>query len=317
MGKGKKMGVLIDVIVPVFALIALGFSAGKFLILGQDSAVSLNKFVYFFALPSVLFLFTAQQPLAEVLNLWFIISLVVVAVIMLIIMWVVELIYFRADRKSSPLRILNGVYPNTSYMGVPIFLTAFGPNETMPAIIATVFGIGVMVSATIAFLEVFRTTGTTSPQIGVKVATTLVKNPLLLSAFLGIVFSALEWNLPAAASNFLELLASCAGPTALFALGLSLVGRKLTGNSFELSWVICMKLIGQPIITAIVVLYLIPMEHNWAMAAIILAGLPTGAVSYIVAQQYGRNVEPTSATILLSTVLSLPTMSVILYFTTL
>jgi malonate transporter len=89
---------------------------------------------------------------------------------------------------------------------------------------------------------------------------TLVRNPLISAPLLGILFSTLALSLPKAVSNFLELMAAATGPGALFALGLSLVGRKLTGNAVEIAWLVVLKLVVQPIITFVLVAYAFGMD---------------------------------------------------------
>ncbi len=57
------MGVIVDVAVPVFAIMLLGYLAGRAGILGDESSKALNAFVYWFALPPLLFLSRpAQRP---------------------------------------------------------------------------------------------------------------------------------------------------------------------------------------------------------------------------------------------------------------
>ena len=53
--------------------------------------------------------------------------------------------------------------------------------------------------------------------------------------------------IPKPVGNFLDLMAAAAGPAALFAVGLSLVGRPLMGNSAEVGWLVLLKLGIYPI----------------------------------------------------------------------
>jgi hypothetical protein len=66
------MRAILDVILPVFAIILTGYLAGRIKLLGPDSSEALNKFCYWFALPPVLFLGPARVPLDQVFNLPFI-----------------------------------------------------------------------------------------------------------------------------------------------------------------------------------------------------------------------------------------------------
>ena len=51
----KPMDTLINVVIPVFGLILTGYLAGRFEVLGPESAAALTRFVYYFAFPAALF----------------------------------------------------------------------------------------------------------------------------------------------------------------------------------------------------------------------------------------------------------------------
>ena len=106
-----------------------------------------------------------------------------------------------------------------------------------------------------------------------EVAGTLVRNPLLVSPFLGILASLLALPIPKPLANYLDLLAAAAGPAALFALGLSLVGRRLSAGLGEVSWLVVLKLGLQPALTFALVRWVFDVAPIWAEAAIILAAL--------------------------------------------
>jgi predicted permease len=63
-------------------------------------------------------------------------------------------------------------------------------------------------------------------------------------------------------------------------LGLSLVGRKLTGNALEIAWLVVLKLAVQPIITFVLVAYAFKMDPLWSSAAVFLAAMPIGAGAF-------------------------------------
>ena len=51
------------------------------------------------------------------------------------------------------------------------------------------------------------------------------------------------------------------------------------------------------------------MEPVWAASAVILAALPTGALVFVLAQQYELYIQRSTAAIMVSTVISLVTLS--------
>ncbi len=302
------MDALINVVIPVFGIVLAGYLAGRFSVLGSESAVALNRFVYFFALPALLFAFTARAPLAKVLNWPFIAAFIGAGMLTLFIALLVGRLWFRQDFSTLSMHGLTSVYGNVTYMGVPLLLTAYGPDGVLPTIAATLAINFVFIAGGIAALEAARAT----PRVISQVAGTLAVNPLLLSLLLGIVFSGLALPLPKAIGNFLDLMSAAAGPGALFALGLSLVDRKLMGGAVEALWLVVLKLAIYPLLAFILVAKVFALDPLWGQAVVVLSAMPIGAGAFIVAQQYNVHVPQVSTAIVLSTAISVFTISFLL-----
>jgi predicted permease len=103
-------------------------------------------------------------------------------------------------------------------------------------------------------------------------------------------------------------MAAAVGPAALFAVGLSLVGRKLTSNAGEVIWLSALKTVVNPILTFVLVTYVFVMDSFWSQAAVILSAMPVGTNPYVVAQQYDVHIETVSPTIVVSTAMSVVTI---------
>ncbi len=306
---GGRVSTLVEVAFPVFAIVLTGFLAGRLGILGEQSAAALNRFVYYFALPPVLFVFTARAPIVDILNWPFIAAFMGGTALTLVVALVGGRVIFRHDTPRLAMHGLTAVFANTAYMGVPLFLTAFGPEGALPAIVGTLVANTVLIGGAIAALETVRAKGPSLLGICGEVAGTLVRNPLLVAPFLGILASVLSVPIPTPIGNYLDLLAAAAGPAALFALGLSLVGRRLSAGLGEVSWLVGLKLVLQPVLTFILVKWVFDVAPIWAEAAIVLAALPAGALVFVLAQQYDVYVERASSAIIASTILSVVTVS--------
>ena len=306
------MDALINVVLPVFGIVLTGYLAGRFEALGPESAAALNRFVYLFALPPALFLFTARAPIEKLFNWPFIGAFVGGSIATLFISLLVGRIWFRHDSATLSVQGLTAIFANVVYMGLPLLMTAYGPDGPLPAIVAALIINVMFIGGAITVLDATRATGSSTLQVIWSFAKTLVRNPLISAPLLGILFSTLALSLPKAASNFLELMAAAAGPGALFALGLSLVGRKLSGNAVEIAWLVMLKLVVQPIMTFLLVAYLFGMDPLWSHAAVLLAAMPIGAGAFVIAQQYNVQVQRVSAAIVISTALSVATIFTLL-----
>lgn len=310
------MQAVLDVVLPVFGLIFAGYLAGRFRILGQESSEALNRFVYYFALPTLLFLGMARVPTDQVLNAPFIATFLGGAIIAHAVAMLVGRFAFPGRLATRSLGALSGVFANTGYMGIPLFLTAFGPEGTLPAVIATVFNSAIMIGATVILIELDLSQGSGLTKALGDVARALLRNPLVTAPLLGIAWGAAALPIPRPMGIFGDLLGASAGPCALFAIGLFLASRTLKAlmggrRAIEVVWLTALKLVLQPLATWWLA-GLLGLDPFWAASAIILAALPTGALVFVLASQYGLYIERASAVILASTVISVVTLSAIM-----
>ncbi len=299
---------LLNVVLPVFGIILAGYLCGRFRLLGEASSESLNRFVYFLALPALFFISIARVGVAEVLN-WRFLAAYGGGVA------VTALIAVAAGRRLFPNRLaaqalqgLAAIFANTGYMGIPLLVTAFGPAAALPAIIATVLNGAVIMALGIFIVEMDLSRDRGAGVVIFDALLGVAKSPLVLSAAGGILCSSAGIALPEAVGRFCDILGAAAPPAALFAIGLFLVGRSLTAGFGETSWLVLHKLLLQPLVTAGIAFGLLPMERLWAVSAVALAALPTGSLVFVLAQQYGVYTQRATAAILVSTVLSIVTL---------
>ena len=98
-------------------------------------------------------------------------------------------------------------------------------------------------------------------------------------------------------------------PCALFAAGLFIAGCSLRGATTEIGWLVCAKLLLHPLITWWFAFYLFDLDPLFATVAVIQAALPSGVPVFVLAQHYGTFITRSSATIAISTALSVLTVS--------
>ncbi len=310
------MRAIFDVILPVFGIILTGYFSGRIKLLGPDSSDALNKFCYWFALPPVLFLGPARVPLDQVFNLPFIATFMGGVAITWLIALVVGVIAFRDRPAVVALALLSGTFSNAGYMGVPLFLAAFGPEGVLPAVISTVSYTLLLVATTVIIVEADLAGQGGALRAFGKVLKGLATSPLIVAPLSGLAFNLSGLPTPKPMSNFCELLGAAAGPAALFAIGLFLSTRSLGtlvgGKKLaEVGWLVYVKLIIQPLATWWLAGFF-GLDAFWRGSAVILASLPTAALCFVLAQQYKQFVERASATILISTVLSPVVISTIM-----
>jgi len=301
---------LLNIVLPVFAIVGVGYLAGARGLLGEDSSAALNRFVYWVALPALLFRSMAGVDLAEVFDVGFIAGFLGALLVLWLIAGLLARLLFGHGLVLATLHGMNGVYGNSGYMGIPLAITAFGEAAALPAIVATVINTAVVVGIAVVLIELGQKKGESAGRVALNLGSSLVRNPMLAAPALGLLYAATGLDLPTPVDAFTGILGAAAGPCALFAIGLFLVGKPQSEGRGEVALIVAMKLLGQPLLTAAAVFLVLPTDPLWAKTAILMAALPTGAGSFVLAQAYGVYVLRTSSAILAGTVIAVATLSV-------
>ena len=302
---------LLTVSVPVFGLILCGYLAGTFGVLGAPSSDALNRFVYYFALPALLFIFVARAPLERILYWPFLAAWGGSLIVTYTLTAILGKFLYRDQLAPISLRAMNATFANTGYMGIPLAITAFGDDAALPAIIATAVMSILLIGPTITLIEAGLTQQRNTSLVVRDVTFALAKNPLIVSVVAGALVPVFGIALPLALAKFCDLLSAAAGPCALFAIGLFISSQTLGRHVGEASLITGIKLIVHPLVAWLLVT-VFRVEPLWATVAILMAALPAGVNCFVLAQRYNVYVATTSATILLSTGLSVVTVSLLL-----
>src|SRR3990167_2222125 len=288
--------IIIMAIVPTFLIMGCGALSTKLKNFPSDTDTALNDFVFYFAMPFLLFISMATTPIDEILNWHFIFVYFLAALIPFIIalLWL-----WRSNSPPKSIVLALGISsPNVAYMGIPVLTTLLGGQVLIPITLATVMfclfmAIGVVIieisKPDTSLLHVIRN-GMLS----------LIKNPLIVAPVLGILVSIFHIQIPQVFAHICNVVGATAGPCALFAIGETLMRRKAQFEIKFLSIALLLKLILQPMLV-LIILYFIPMNPFWSASTFILTGLPTLMICYILAQQFNAGLNEAASLILIST----------------
>lgn len=306
------MQAIFDTVLPFFALIFCGYAAGRFRILSEASIAGVNAFVFYFALPAFLFDLMSSSPLAAVFDGSFIAAYLGAGLVVFAGAAILGRFVFDVRGSEAALLGAAAVLGNTGYMGLPLISAALGDDATIPMVIALTLEATVLIPLTMVLVEAGKgSEGGWLRLIG-SVAGSLVRNPIIIAIFSGVLFSASGLGLPTPVENFMGLLSDAAGPCALFALGATLVGRSVSAGLPEISYMTLFKLVVHPAAIWMSTTLIFDVSPLWATAATLAAALPVAANVFIVARQYDTYVQRVSGAILVSTTVSVVTVSALL-----
>ena len=302
----------LEILIPIFALILAGFVCRRRAVLGPTAASELNRFVVWLALPALLFDTMAHatwqqldQP-AFIATFWIAGAGVVVLILALRMAGGLHL----AD---ASIDAIAAAYPNTGYIGFPLCLIAFGSSSLTPTTIATILIACALFAIAIVLIEISLQSERRPHKLGLKVLTSLARNPLIVSPIAGVLVSAAQFRLPGSAETFLKLLSGAASPCALISLGLFLAERRPAGGVARSSLLLAgAKLIVQPLLAWWLAARVFALPVSLVQMTVVLAALPTGTGPFMLAEFYRREAGVASRTILLSTLGSLVSLSLLL-----
>ncbi|WP_312413408.1 AEC family transporter, partial [Shinella sp.] len=145
------------------------------------------------------------------------------------------------------------------------------------------------------------------------VARRIVTHPFIIATAAGFLAAFTGFEAPAPLQRLIDYLAQAAAPCALFAMGVTLALRPLKRVPVEIGYIVPAKLILLPVTMYLMLGLAGSFDPVWVYTAVLLAALPTATNVFVIGQQYGVWQERASATILVTTVLSVATVTALLY----
>ena len=313
---------VVGLVAPLFALMALGYGAGKIARLPLEGLAWLNFFVIYVALPAMFFKLLSQTDLSQFAGFEFIALTTLATLFIFILSFTIAGI--RSAKNTGSLNIAQatiqgfaGAYGNVGYMGPPLALAAFGPAAIGPA--ALIFSFDNALHFTLAPLLMALDKQRGSKRIAVfKLALTIawkiLSHPFILATIAGFTAAYFSFVPNSSIASVLDMLAAAAPPCALFMMGVSAALRPLKRVPVALFYLVPIKLVLHPLLVyAMLVLYggFTPVLVH---TAVLLAALPSAANVFVIAEQYQVWQERASSAVIISTLLSILSLSAIIFY---
>lgn len=298
---------------PFFAIIAVGFGAAKAGLFPPDATAYLTKFVFYFALSSMLFSFSSNQKLTAVFDLDIVLAYLTGTFAVYLLATLVAYIRKRGVAEGA-IEAQCAVIGNVGFLGIPLLALLLGQQALGPILL--VLSVDLLVfSSLVVILITGSRDGRLSPAIFKTVFGGLVRNPMIVSMILGFTWSSLSLPVPTPFKSFLDLLGGAATPGALFAIGASLAPK--SAEKFAVAgWLAVSKLTLHPIAVAIAAFWIFDLKAFDAGVITAAAALPVAGNVYMLAQHYNVAPQRASASILISTAVSIVTVSLVVGWVT-
>ena len=300
-----------NVIAPVFFLMVLGYLLVNYTSLADRKLTKqANAIVFKIFLPCMLFYNVYQSDIgAEIhsrikLCIWAAGGLLILFVLLCLIVPKV------VKQENQQGVVIQGIFrSNYVIFGVAVVQNMYGSKSTTTAAILSAILVPMYNFLAVVALSIFGEKRETDWK---KIILDIVKNPLIISSVLGIIFSMLGIRLPTAVDTTVQDLAKLSTPIAFMILGGDLDFSKVKGNLKVASVVLTIKLVILPLIM-IPMIVMMGYRDADLLSGLLAYQTPVAVSSYIMAQQAGADGQLAGQLVVFSSVLSIFTLFVTIF----
>ena len=295
---------------PFFSLIGCGYLATRYRFFPREAAAMLTRFVFYFALSAMLFRLGATLPFEDIWQPEFLLAYLIASILLYLLAFALALVRKQTTQVAA-FEAQTSVVGNTGFLALPMLVSLFGIKAAAPVMMTLAVDLIILGALVIIVVEFGR--GDKSGVVAIGLAARgLLKNPMFVSVICGLAWSRIGIPWPEALDEFTAILGAAATPCALFAIGCSLAVGSAERNFGIALWLSTIKLIAHPLLVAFFMFRVFEIETFTASIAVTAAAMPVAGNIYILAQHYNIAVHRVSASILISTALSVITITVFL-----
>ena len=303
-----------NVVIPVFAIIALGYLAVRLRLYPADGVRGLVALVNNFLTPCLLFGAMLKSDFGSTFNPAVIVPFFVGSLTSLLVGSILAVKLFGARPGEGVASGFSAMFTNTVLIGIPVIQRAYGDVAMPTAFSIIAFHAPMLITLGMLVMELVRRDGRPLLNaLGVALVR-IVQNPLLWGVALGLTCNYLDIELPEYGLAFFDMMAGAVVPVALFGLGGALNEYRVSESWLQASAMSVLKLIIHPALAYVLMIHVLHVPLEIARYGIVLAAMPTGINAYVFSTYYERGVNVSTNTILISTVASILTVTCWLYF---
>jgi malonate transporter and related proteins len=239
---------IVNSVVPLFAVIFLGYFAGRAGFLGEAGIRGLGAFVFNFAIPPHVFRLMAETELDRITEWGFLGGYFLAQAAVFVAGAGIGRLVFGMRAAEMTIQAFGSAFSNGVMLALPLLLWVYGDAGGVPALLIITLDVIVFSTVTV-LLELSRRGGDRgrSRVIG-QAARGVLVNPIIMATVLGILYSLSGLALPAVVEQTLSFIGGAAAPSALFALGASLSLRRIGGSLGAAGTMVVFKLFLHPLL---------------------------------------------------------------------
>ena len=291
----------INTVAPLFILITAGYAARQFNFISDRFLSEATRFTFRFLLPLMLFQnirYTFHGKFTDTSLIFA--SMAGVGAVIILSLCIVPLFVKRRGQRGS---MVQGIYrSNFVIYGIPLISGMWGQD----AVGAVAILIGVLTPlyniAAVIILSFFSETRTGRLSV-LRLLRDIVSNPLIIGSVAGMIFGALQIEIPTAINKPVGELSAIASPLALLLMGGEFQFKRMNHNLWKVLSATVARLVIVPLAAMLV---FVPMGFHSVDLSILLCvfASPAAVSSYIMAGNMGCDGELSGQIVVMTTAVS-------------
>lgn len=296
------LSVLADPILPVFAILAFGFTMGRTGRTTAEAARTINRFAMTVLIPIVVFDLLANAPFEDLALRPALLYVTVQALIFTAGYQIARRAFARSAGEAVILGY-GGIFANNVFYGLPLAQLIYG-SAPLPIVTIVVLDATISFGGTMIVLQALAL-----GRVSFKgIALIFLKTPTLVAIFAGLAAGTGDLPIPAPVQTFLDFNGAAAAPVALYALGVILAETPFTRDPAVLAFS-AIKLLLFPAAIWVAITGLVPTSNadHWTFGA----ATPTGAMAMSLAVLYDIRTATIAQILVWTSLLSLVTLALL------
>jgi predicted permease len=303
---------VLNLALPYFGLIFLGFACGRFKSIPDRGLAWMDFFIVYMSLPALFYRILARTPFEQLNNVRFILAATLGTFLVLVLSFCLAFA-IRRNLAESAIAALAGAYGNIGYMGPGLALATVGAQAAAPVALIFCFETLLFFSLLPTMMAVARPSYKSAGRVVIEVARKILLHPFVVATALGVASAAFHIEAPVALDRLLQFLQNASAPCALFTLGVTVALRPFTRVPWEVPVLVLVKLVVHPLLALLLLTAFGPFDPDWVKTAVLMAALPPALNVFVLGRQYEAWVEPASGSVLLGTLISVATLTTVMW----
>ncbi len=301
------MQALLDVILPVFFVVGLGYAVVWRKVFSTVAVDGLMTYTQNFAIPCLLFMALIKIDLGQAYSFRLMGSYYIGAASGFALGFLGARYIFKRSAEDSVAIGFVSLFSNSVMMGLAITERAYGVDALVANFAIVSLHAPFCYFVGITAMELAKSDGDSIAQVAQNVGKSMMKNALFIAILLGLLVNITDVALPKAFLEGTNMVATTALPAALFGMGGVLYQYRPEGDFGAIAWVVGISLLVHPaIVWSLGQLW--DLSISELRSAVLTSAMAPGINCYIFASIYNRAKRVAASGVLIATALSVLTI---------